>query len=295
MKYSLRLRFIITTLSFIGLLAITLKDTDQTLLFEDFSSDTSPFFQYGSTGKQSDFKWKMGISSPTEPGTSILSFKIDPEDAAGASRGPEIISNDFTYFGSYAVRLKVPDVKEVQPNVGAVVGYFTYHVDSAEGLSEVDIEWLIADPEIIYVGTWTGEPGKLQRIGRAINLAKGIIYSTTSRVGHKGTRSPLIGLQSQPETIPAIEGYNASLRFYTYGFDWYPDHLRWWMIHPTSADTVVLWDYQGSSLGIPQNRSRYRLNFWHTNDWAVETNPKSIEKPLQPYEVEVDWMYYKPM
>lgn len=295
MKYNLRLRFILTTLLSAGLLSITPRSIDQTFFFENFSNDTSTFFQYGSTGNKSDFKWKMGHSSPTEPGTSILSFKIDPEDAAGAGRGPEIISRDFTHFGSYATRLKVPNVKEIQPNVGAVVGYFTYHVDSAVGLSEVDFEWLIADPEVIYVGTWTGEPGKLQRIGRTINLAKGIVYSTTSRVDHDGTRSPLTGLQNQPETIPAIKGYDASSQFYTYGFDWHPDHLRWWIIHPISADTVVLWDYQGSQLGIPQNRSRYRLNFWHTNEWAVETNPNSTEKPLQPYEVEIDWMYYNPM
>ncbi len=295
MKYNLKSAFIVAIFSSVCLLSTTQRRTDQTFFLETFDNDTSAFFRYGSTGNKSDFKWKMGLNSSTEPGTSILSFKIDPEDAAGAGRGPEIISKDFTHFGSYATRLKVPDVKEIQPNVGAVVGYFTYHVDSVAGLSEIDFEWLIADPEVIYVGTWTGEPGKLQRIGRTINLAKGIVYSTTSRVGHDGARTPLTGLQNQPETIPAIEGYDASSQFYTYGFDWHPDRLRWWMIHPISADTVVLWDYQGSQLGIPQNRSRYRLNFWHTNEWAVETNPESIEKPRQPYELEIDWMYYKPI
>lgn len=237
----------------------------------------------------------MGVDSPTEPDTDILSFKIDPEDASGAGRGPEIISKEFTHFGSYSARLKVPDVKKTQPNVGAVVGYFTYHVDSLAGLSEIDFEWLIADPKVIYVGTWTGQSGNLQRIGRTINLAEGTIYSTTSRVGHEGERSPLTGRQNQPETIPAIENYDASSQFYTYGFDWHSDRLRWWMIHPVSADTVVLWDYQGSQLGIPQNRSRYRVNFWHTNAWAVETNPNSLEKPLQPYELEIDWVSYDPL
>jgi hypothetical protein len=36
------------------------------------------------------------------------------------------------------------------------------------------------------------------------------------------------------------------------------------------------------------------MNFWHTKDWAVETNPNSLEKPIQPYELEVDWMFYEP-
>jgi len=34
-------------------------------------------------------------------------------------------------------------------------------------------------------------------------------------------------------------------------------------------------------------------NFWHTNDGAVETNP-AIDRPLHPYEPEVDWMSYDP-
>lgn len=286
--------FTIAVFFVVGLLSCTKQELNPDSFFEDFSTATSEYFKYGSTGNKTDFKWKAGIDSPTEPGTKILSFKIDPEDAAGAGRGPEIISNNFTHFGTYATRLKTPDVSDFQPNVGAVVGYFTYHVDSLHGLSEVDFEWLIADPEIIYIGTWTGQRGALKRIGRTINMAKGLIYSTTYREGHEGIRKPLTGIQSQPETIPAIEGYDASSQFYTYGFDWLPDRLRWWMIHPVSADTIVLWDYRGSQTGIPQNRSRYRMNFWHTNEWSVETNPHSLEKPLHPYEVEIDWMSYDP-
>jgi hypothetical protein len=73
-------------------------------------------------------------------------------------------------------------------------------MDNDPGLSEIDWEWLIADPEIIYIGTWTGPRGK-------------------------------------------------------------PERIRWWMIHPQTADTIVLWDYHGSQLGIPQNHTQYRLNF----------------------------------
>jgi len=122
---------------------------------------------------------------------------------------------------------------------------------------------------------------------------QGTIYGTTYREGHQGTRHQLTGLQNQPETIEAIDGYDASSQFHTYGFDWYADHLRWWMLHPVTSDTVVLWDYRGSQRGIPQNESRYRLNFWHTNEWSVVTNPNSLEKPLKPYELEVDWMTYE--
>jgi hypothetical protein len=64
------------------------------------------------------------------------------------------------------------------------------------------------------------------------------------------------------------------------------------MMHPITNEKIILWDYQGSLRGIPQNASHYRINFWHTNAWSVESNPASIEKPLRPYELEVDWMSY---
>lgn len=262
---------------------------------ESFNSSASVFFRYGSTGIDSDFKWKMGIDSPSEPGTNILSFKIDPEDEAGAGKGPEIISNDLTFYGTYSARLKVPDPRKIQPNVGAVVGYFTYRSDIEYGLSEIDIEWLIADPEIIYVGTWTGPRGNLERIGRTINLAEGVIYDTSYRKQDGSNRRNLEGQQNLPISIDKIDNYDASSQFYTYGFDWRPDGVKWWIIHPVTSDTIVLWDYKGSEIGIPRSSTYYRMNFWHTNNWPVDTNPNSIEKPVYPFELEVDWMSYKPM
>ncbi len=262
--------------------------------FEDFSKSNSEFFSYGSTGKKSGWKWKSGKNSSESTDSKVLSFKIHPKEKAGAGKGPEIISRKFTHFGSYSTRLKVPDPRETQPNVGAVVGYFTYHSEPEKGLSEIDFEWLLADPEVIYVGTWTGESGKLKRVGRTINLAKGIIYTTEYREDHSKTREKLTAeLENFPQKIEAVEGFDASAQFHTYGFDWHPDRIRWWMLHPTTADTVVLWDYTGER-GIPQHPSKYRMNFWHTDNWSVETNPKSLEKPNRCFELEVDWMGYRP-
>jgi beta-glucanase (GH16 family) len=277
-----------------GLCAFSRNERYHNSFFEDFNNSASENFKPATGGRGADFILTFGAESPTEPRTKILSFKIDPEERAGAGKGPEIISNDFTHFGTYAARLRIPDVRDIQPNVGAVVGYFTYQVDSVPGLSEIDFEWLLADPEIIYIGTWTGLRGDLRRVGRTINMARGTIYNTEYKERLSGIINPLTGLQNQPETIPVIEGYDASAKFYTYGFDWYPDRIRWWMIHPVTADTVVLWDYSGSPVGIPQNHTRYRMNFWHTDSWPVETNPNSIEKPLHPYEAEIDWMSYNP-
>jgi len=262
---------------------------------ENFNDSSSDIFRHHTGGKGADFTWKMGIKSLSEAETNILSLKIDPEDVAGAGRGPEVITNKFTSYGTYAARLKVPDPRDIQPNVGAVVGYFTYRVDSIQGQSEVDFEWLIADPRIIYIGTWTGQRDNSQRIGRTINMAEGIIYDSSYRKRDGSERRDFTGEQNQPERIDSIENFDASSKFHTYGFDWYPENIRWWIIHPATSDTVVLWDYKGSDVGIPTTHTRYRMNFWHTDNWPVHTNPNSIEKPIYPFELEVDWMLYKPM
>lgn len=267
---------------------------------ENFSKPVSKYFDLSHErhNAETDFRYVPATKSLSEKGTDVMLYRIDPNGPAGAGRGPEIISKNYTFYGTYSARIRIPAASKVQPNVGAVVGYFTYNMEREAGLSEIDWEWLIADPQLVYIGTWTGKNRNLQRIGRTINLATGTILNTLYRSGIDGNKNhPLTGRQCQPESVPKIEGYDASRQFYTYGFDWYPDRLVWWILHPVTNEKIVLWDYQGSTpdfTGIPDNRTRYRLNFWHTNNWAVDTNPKSTEKPKYPYEVEIDWMSYTP-
>jgi hypothetical protein len=148
------------------------SERDYESFHDDFEGGSPKHFTYASTGNNAEFKRAFGVNSATEPGTTVMSFKIDPGDSAGAGRGPEIISKDFTHFGTYSARLRVPDVRSQQPNVGAVVGYFTYHMDDVQGLSEIDFEWLIADPSVVYVGTWSGPVNALKRIGRRSTCGK---------------------------------------------------------------------------------------------------------------------------
>lgn len=268
---------------------------------EQFDDAAPQYFTYSHFGHkpEADFRYVPEAPSLTERGTSVMLYRFDPDDPAGAGKGPEIISRKFTHYGTYSARLRIPAAARVQPNVGAVVGYFTYNMEREAGLSEIDWEWLIADPHLVYIGTWTGTGDCLQRVGRTINLATGQILNTIYRSPRDGNiNHPLTGEQCQPETLSAIPDYDASARFYTYGFDWLPDRLTWWMLHPESGERIVLWDYRGSTpdfTGIPTNRTRYRLNFWHTNNWPVDTNPHSTEAPRYPYEVEIDWMSYEPL
>ena len=266
---------------------------------EDFDGSKPQNFSGGSAPKLF-----FGVPSLTEKGTTVMLERIQPSDPAGAGRGPEISSNKRTHFGTYSARLRVPDVKAAQANVGAVVGYFTYRFTQGYGLSEIDFEWLIADPRLIYIGTWTSAPDNvenLQRVGRTINLAEGKILYTNYRSYHDDNRNHNFDSSDDaaltPRTIPAISGYDASKKFYVYGFDWYPDRLTWWIEHPDTGEKIILWDYQGTTpnfSGIPQPPTTYMMNFWHTNNWPVDTNPRSTEAPKYPYCLEVDWMKYEP-
>lgn len=266
---------------------------------EDFDGSKPQYFSGGSAPRLF-----FGVPSLSEKGTTVMLERIQPSDPAGAGRGPEISSNKRTHFGTYSARLRVPDVKKAQSNVGAVVGYFTYRFTQGFGLSEIDFEWLIADPRLIYIGTWTSAPdnvNNLQRVGRTINLTEGKILYTNYRSYHDGNLNHNFDSSDDaaltPRTIQAIPDYDASKKFYVYGFDWYPDRLTWWIQHPDSGDKIILWDYRGTTpnfSGIPQPPTTYMLNFWHTKDWSVDTNPRSKEAPKYPYCLEVDWMKYEP-
>ena len=295
---------IISVLALCGLaFSASAQDTDSRFMrpfTENFSSSKPDHF--GTAG--SALRYYCGVPSLSELGSDVMLLRINPSDPAGAGRGPEISTPKMTHFGTYSARIRVPDVKDVQPNIGVVVGYFTYRFTRGYGLSEIDFEWLIADPTLIYIGTWTSDPnnlGNLQRVGRTINLATGQILYTNYRSYHDGNRNHDFASSDDaaltPRTIPAITGYDASKQFYVYGFDWYPNRLTWWIEHPDTGEKIILWDYQGTTpnfSGIPQPPTTYLLNFWHTNDWSVDTNPRSKEAPKYPYFLEIDWMKYEP-
>ena len=279
------------------------QDTDSRFMrpfTEDFSEAKPLYFNTNGSA----LRYYCGVHSLTEKDTDVLLMRINPSDPAGAGRGPEIHSQKYTHFGSYSARIRVPDVKKVQPNVGTVVGYSTYRFTKGFGLSEIDFEWLIADPTLIFIGTWTSDPddvSKLQRVGRTINLATGRILYTNYRSYRDDNQNHNFDYGDDaaltPRTIEKIDGYDASKRFYVYGFDWYPDRLTWWIEHPETGEKVILWDYTGTTpdfSGIPQSPTTHMLNFWHTNNWPVDTNPRSIEAPAYPYFLEVDWMKYEP-
>ena len=285
--------------------AMTVPAT-QTVFIENFDGNEPKKlenFYFASGGNKAEWAWK------TENG--ILKAAMDPADKAGAWNGQNFVGEKLSHFGRYSARIKIPSA-ETQPNVGGVVGFYTYYNDENSGgilpkdenknglvdNSEIDFEWLIANPQIIYLTAWTDYQEKggiveFRKVSRIINLATGKIYSTTYAENWE-QNIKLTGVENQPETIAAIPDYDASKNFYTYGFDWKSDNIRWWMINPkNSADTITLWDYKGKNERITQKQAYLSLNIWHTNNWPAEEKPGSTEAPKDIFWMEFDWVKYE--
>ena len=277
---------------------------------EDFSNTSSEYFNFRLKTIGDDFRYYSGFPSLSEKNTKVMLFRIDPSDVAGSSRGAEISTKGHSFYGSYSGKLRIPDVTEVQPNVGAIVGLITQDTDSSFGLSEIRFEWLIANPSIVYIGAKTGVYPKENRIIRVVNLAEGKIYRTSyeSVENKKGGiietkyKGDFSGDQNYPQNISAIENFDASKKFHQYGFDWYPDRIVWWILDEKTQEKLILWDYKATEIfagepapsGIPVVPSRLRMNFWHSKIRPVQLNPSSIETPRYPYELEADWISYEP-
>ena len=88
----------IAIISLACFITCTEEDKYHDSFIENFNESSSENFSHHTGGNGADFTYSFGVNSPTEPQTNILSFKIDPEDPAGAGRGPEIISNQFTHM-----------------------------------------------------------------------------------------------------------------------------------------------------------------------------------------------------
>ena len=84
--------FLIAVIFIAGSSAFLQQNNKKGGFFENFSRSSSRNFKPHTGGKGADFIWKFGVRSPSDRKTKVLSLKIDPEDPAGAGRGPEIIS-----------------------------------------------------------------------------------------------------------------------------------------------------------------------------------------------------------
>lgn len=265
---------------------------------ENWNAASSPYF----VARAPSFD-RVIFNIPDEAAndSSVVQLKLPANPSPGPGGGAEIDSRSTYLYGQFSTRLKTADCAG-QPKAGVVTGYFTYSKDGQDyngnGLpdnSEIDFEWLGAEPEVVYLTMWTDyrdSDAAQRKVGRAINLKTGRILYTCYFEAF-GQCQSLTGGEAEPPAITAMPAYNSATRYYEYGFDWTPTEVTWWMIDPETGQRVILWDYRGPSSRIPARPSFYMTNVWYTPGWYPEGMSDAIQKPTLPVSMFVDWTRYR--
>ena len=231
-----------------------------------------------------------------------LQLMVAKDAATSPQGGSQIESKSYFLYGTMTARLKTVDCSG-QPDAGVVTGYFSYFNDGSDkngdGLpdnSELDFEWLCAEPQVIFLTLWTDyrdSDGRSRRISRALNLATGVIYSSQFQVDW-GAGTNLTGVENQPGSLAPLAGYNSSAAYYEYGISWSADRMLLWIVNPKDQSRITLWDYRGLASRIPTRASRFMINAWHTGGWTPPDHPKAVQAPSGLLSAFVDWAAYDP-
>ncbi len=296
MSHTIPFRFFAGLIVVLGLTRVSagmLKAIPPTLL-ENWATTTPTDFLLLSRGASQAVS---NVADSAAIDGKVLQLQVGPQATPGPGGGSEIETTQPITYGTYTSRLKTVNCAG-QPAAGVVTGYFTYFNDGEDynenGLpdnSEIDFEWLCAEPEVIYLTMWTDyrdSDEAHRRVGRKINLRTGQIEYSCYFEQYSACQA-LNGNENQPTTVPALPGYDSSTAYYEYGFTWSATRVTWWIVNPTTNQPIVLWDYQGPPARIPKLSSYYMTNAWHTVSWTPDDRPTATLAPTATVSAYVDW------
>lgn len=197
---------------------------------EDFSSKTSDFFEFTLNEARDDFRYFPGFPSLSESGNSILMLRLDKADPAG--EGALVVSKDYTYFGSYAVRMRLPDVVSVQPKLTATAELALTDDHPEWGFDEILLSFRLTEQKKVYTGISRREPEE--------------------------TAAPVY---TGSETQPELSSFNTAGKYYVYGLDWSSEKISWWYKVTPSSEKVVLAE---TAENVPQQPLRLVFRYFST-------------------------------
>jgi len=294
------LGLIVFSLVLITSLGAGLVFADGSPFTEQWTAATSAFFNFLPQGGSTI------TSNVADAGASdgkIVDLTLPAFAASSPNGGPNLQSSVLYGFGTYEGRFKTADCS-MQPNTGAISGFFNYMNDGTDqdgdGIKdniEIDFEWLCAEPNAFWMTMWTDfqeSPLAMRRVYREVDLATGQIRRTCYSEGYGACTQDLTGspTEGSPSTIAALPGYNSATAYYTFGFTWLSNRTTWYYYHPSTGQKIILWDYQGPTVRIPQRSAYYMMNLWHTNNWSPTGMPGAVEQPNSARHLKVDWVTY---
>jgi Glycosyl hydrolases family 16 len=226
---------------------------------------------------------------------SALRLTLSANPQPTPSGAAEVGTKTAAMYGTFQVRAKTADCS-AQPRAGVVTGLFTYANDGrdhdGDGItdnSEIDIEVLCAQPEVIYLTIWTdyADGGTTQRrVSRIVNVRTGQISGTCYHQSW-GDCQALRGTEAQPSTLPAHPSFNSATAYHEYGFTWSSTGVRYWLV--LDGAPLVLWDYRGPAQRVPSQPAQFMHNVWHTTNWYPQDDPGAVRQPTAPVTACVDW------
>lgn len=172
----------------------TYQDVTLHSAFEEvFTEKSTDVFSFALHESGKDLRYFMAFPSWNESKTKLLLMRVDPADPAGLNGCPSVFTNEHTFYGSYSIRMRLPDIKAVQPNIGLNAVFTTAEQDEKNGYSTIEMMWKMADPTMIYCNSI-----------RCTDRTNDIVKET-------------------------VNNYKPSGAYYTYGFDWHTDKVTWWI------------------------------------------------------------------
>ena len=148
---------------------------------EEFDVTSVPEFLLLDTyASGDDLRYFSGFPSFTENGKTILMMRLGLQDEAG--KGASVTTKDYVHFGSYSIRMRLPDVTKVQSKLGARVEFGPEGLELGIDLSSPTVgEYNAASKFYIYGIDW--EQDKVTRwIKTSTSADKTVLEEITENV-----------------------------------------------------------------------------------------------------------------
>lgn len=216
---------------------------------QDFNaSDTAPFaLRLHKEGD--DFRYFPGFPSLSEAKTDILLLRLDPHDSPGDCPGFEASSH--TFYGSYSLRVRTPDLSRVKKTTDAVLEFGLLGNDTAAGVSGIAIKWELSTPKKMTITSLAGTPD--------------------SQTGNS------VAVMLEQSSDP-------SAKFQTCGWDWTPDYVRWWILDTSTKEKTIIGEITGQG-EVPSLPGILSLSVFHTSDAPEYPFETEIDKiTYEPYQ-----------
>lgn len=246
------------------------------------------------------------IRLPGGDGDSGLRLTLPGGAQQTPDGGAEVGARNLTGKGWYGARMRAADCTS-QPDAGVKTGLFTYYKDKGdrngngiEDNSEIDIEFLCSEPNVIHLTLYTdyqppSAPGgeRMRKVNRSIDLSTGRIirsacYKESFDQPSCGTSYPG---EHNPSTLPAIPGFDSGKGYWDYAFHWHDTGVNFYLYDKTRSRWQQLWDYRGPVDRVPSLAGTFRHNVWWNAAWKDEKGGGG-EQPRVDTHVDVDYSFW---